>query len=376
MGIRLEKFLESYTSKSTISTYRCALNNFFKTLGTTEKQYFKGKRNYEDDITKFFISINDRPPKSVRLKLSAVKIFLSENDIDLSDKFWRRINRKIKGNRARTLDKVPSNAELKSILTHMDAKGKALYMMLSSSGMRIGETLQLELNDIDLDHNPPKINIRGEYTKSGDPRIAFTSTEAKESINEWMKIRKDYLKSAVEKSRYEKSLDDNRIFPFEISTAHFVWNNAIKKAGFGKRDKSTNRHQVHPHVLRKYFRTKLGTVIPVDVVEALMGHEGYLTEVYRKYRPDQLAEFYLQGENTLTVFNDRNGIKTLKNEVNGIKKHYNDIINQQAVEIEKLKQSQEQILGDNLIKALNDNPKLAERIAEVLAKVLEKNKME
>ena len=31
-------------------------------------------------------------------------------------------------------------------------------------------------------------------------------------------------------------------------------------------------------MLRKFFRTRLGAVIPVDVVEALMGHEGYLTE--------------------------------------------------------------------------------------------------
>ena len=158
------------------------------------------------------------------------------------------------------------------------------------------------------------------------------------------------------------------MFPFEGSTAHYIWNTAIKKAGFGKRDKSTNRHKVHPHVLRKYFRTKLGAVIPVDVVEALMGHEGYLTEVYRKYSPDELGEFYTQGEHTLTVFNDRNGIKTLKNEVNGIKKHYNDIINQQAVEIEKLKKAQD------IITMLEENPKLTNDLVEFLARKLEEKR--
>ena len=37
-------------------------------------------------------------------------------------------------------------------------------------------------------------------------------------------------------------------------------------------------------------------------VEALMGHEGYLTEVYRRYTPEDLAKFYKQGEQVLQVF--------------------------------------------------------------------------
>ncbi|MEM0172794.1 MAG: hypothetical protein QXE05_12915 [Nitrososphaeria archaeon] len=46
----------------------------------------------------------------------------------------------------------------------------------------------------------------------------------------------------------------------------------------------------------------MATVIPVDVVEALMGHEGYLTEVYRRYSVEDLSKFYKQGEYTLLVF--------------------------------------------------------------------------
>jgi len=53
----------------------------------------------------------------------------------------------------------------------------------------------------------------------------------------------------------------------------------LEKSKFGEKDKTTNRHKLHPHVLRKFFRTRMGTVIKVDIVEALMGHEGYLTEV-------------------------------------------------------------------------------------------------
>jgi DNA-binding transcriptional MerR regulator len=46
----------------------------------------------------------------------------------------------------------------------------------------------------------------------------------------------------------------------------------------------------------------MGSVIPVDVTEAIMGHEGYLTEVYRRYSLEDLARFYRQGEASVTVF--------------------------------------------------------------------------
>ena len=40
----------------------------------------------------------------------------------------------------------------------------------------------------------------------------------------------------------------------------------------------------------------MATLIPVDVVEALMGHEGYLTEAHRRYTPEDLADFYKKGK--------------------------------------------------------------------------------
>ncbi|MEM3629336.1 MAG: hypothetical protein QXW47_06335 [Candidatus Jordarchaeales archaeon] len=62
-------------------------------------------------------------------------------------------------------------------------------------------------------------------------------------------------------------------------------------------------------MLRKFFRTRMATVIPVDIVEALMVHEGYLAEVYRQYSFEDLAKYYKQGEHTLLVFCKRRGFK-------------------------------------------------------------------
>lgn len=343
---RVQNFLKMYSSKSTVKVYKWALTEFFKVVyGENEshleehgERYFREQRNYEEDIQNFLVTIKDSPPKSIRLMLAAVKSFLVENDIELSVKFWRRLKGRIKGSRALTLDKVPSNLELRKIIMHMPIHGKALYLTLPSSGMRIGEALQLIDEDLELDQDPARVNIQGEYTKTGNPRIAFFSREAKEALLEWLKVRKEYLKAASGKShRYKKSIEDPRVFPFRDVTAYAVWNNAVKKAGFLKKDKRTNRHTVHPHVLRKFFRTKMATVIPVDVVEALMGHEGYLTEVYRRYSQEDLAKFYQKGEPNVLIFTEAEEVGKLRVEIEDRNKQLQTLVNGVTAENLELK---------------------------------------
>jgi len=308
---KLEEFFETFESKGTITTYKWALREFFELvygkgeLGEQVEQYFKEKRNYEKDVKNFFSHIKHRAPLTVSTELSAVRTFLMEQKVELSQLFWRRLRGRKKGMkvmRARTQDYVPETTELRRILFHMGAKGKALYLTLASSGMRIGEALKSQLDDVDLNHEPPKVNIRGEYTKTGSRRTAFISREAKEALEEWLKIRKQYLITASKRSRYVKAVEDKRIFPYGSTTAHMMWTNACKKAGFDKRDKETNRFEVHPHVLRKFFRSKLAEVIPLDIVEALMGHEGYLTKVYRRHNEKDVAQYYIRGEKQLLIF--------------------------------------------------------------------------
>ena len=350
---RLGKFFETFSSAGTVHTYSWCLTGFFGSVygkGDLESQaerYFQEARNREEDVRAFFAKVKDKPPKSVSLYLTAVRSLFTEENVELPSTFWKRLRGRKKGTRALTLDKVPSNAELKMILAYMPINGRALYLVLASSGMRIGEALSLNLGDIDLTADPVKIRLNGETTKTGNSRITFTSNEAKEALEEWLKVRDQYLVEASAKSKprahYKaefngKDVEDDRIFPFEDNTAYAVWNNALKKAGFLEKDRSTNRHTIHPHVLRKFFRTRLGGVIPVDVAEALMGHEGYLTEVYRRYGEEDLAKFYKTGEGSLLVFSNGVEVSKLRFEVEEKNKQLQTIVNSIVSENIALKQ--------------------------------------
>jgi integrase len=322
---KVKKFLSNYQNNNTYNNHRKALTNYFTSiygkfspdqLDEMGDRYFTEQRDIEQDLQTFMAFMNKYAPLTQRNRMSSVRTFLMENNFELPQKFWKKLLRRIKGSRALTLDKIPSNKELRKILTHMSVHGKSLFLLLESSGMRIGEASKLKLNDLMLDEEPMRIQIRGEYTKTGNSRYAFASREAKEAITEWLKVRTEYLKAASGKShKYGKSAEDDRLFPFRKTTSYIIWHGALKKAKLDQRDNSTNVRKLHPHVLRKFFRTRLGAVIPVDVVEALMGHEGYLTEVYRRYTVEDLAKFYLQGESALLVFTDAAEVTKLRQEV-------------------------------------------------------------
>ena len=63
-------YLETYSSKKTVESYKYALKNFFGTIygeGTLEanaERYFNEKRDYEKDIQTFLAKIKKRPPKT------------------------------------------------------------------------------------------------------------------------------------------------------------------------------------------------------------------------------------------------------------------------------------------------------------------------
>ena len=279
------------------------LRGYFKTIyceGQLEEQvetYFKEPRDYEEDIQQYFQSIKHRPPKSITVHLSILRTFLLENDVELPKIFWRRLSRRVKGNKAITQDRVPTKEELRRILNHLPLRAQAFYLALASSGMRIGEALQLVENDIDLSKTPVLIKIRGEYTKTGNSRITFISSEAKEFLEEWLKEKPGY---AIQ----YKVKDVNRVFPFNQYGITGLLHGALKKAGVAEKDPVTERYKIHPHVLRKFFRSELAKSVPVDVVEAMMGHEGYLTSVYRMYSDPEkdLGEQYQMGEGNLLIY--------------------------------------------------------------------------
>ena len=379
---KVKEFLDLYTNKGTKTGYKSAIISFVECIygqkrkgnRITKKEneyfikladnYFTEERKHYEDLLKFAVSLNQNPPKTARMYLSAIKEFLSYNEIEFSQRQLKVIRLKLPKDNARTVENDMDNTVIRKIIEHMDVKGKALVLTLASSGMRIGEALEITLDNVNFDTNPVSITLRGKNTKTGSQRITFINEEAKTTLLEWLKVREKYIKAALNKNKgfvskgigSVKDKDDNRIFPFSQGVANQFWTTALTNANLLSFDEDTGRKQLRPHQLRKFFRSQLSLGCPVEIVEALMGHEAYLTMVYRTYTKKQLSEYYLKHEHLLYVSmpKDIHKIESeFKGELNNNRKLLEDII----IENRELK---------NRVSVMEDDSKMVQYILQCL----------
>lgn len=333
----IDEFLKN-KAPNTQKNYTWILNQFFNELNQKPDNYFKLKdHDYKKDIIKWWEQHLNEVPKTRNTKLNIIKSFFEEQEIVFPKKFWVKQRRKRKGSRAATLDRVPTIKEFKSMLNHGTVKDKALFLLAASSGMRIDECLQLKENMIDFNHEPCMITLPGELTKTGDPRITFCSDEAKEYIQEWLKIRDEYLDQAIARTGHihKKNRNDDTLFPFKYNIAWTRWTYLIKKAGLDKRDPTTNRYLLHIHTLRKFFLSRMKLELKPVIPEALAGHEEYLDSAYKRYTKKELGEQYKKGMPLVTVFSDTPDLTEVTEEMAEIKQD-NTMLKQEVFELRSL----------------------------------------
>jgi len=328
---KMSDFLAFYPNQNTFRNYRAALMSFIdwkygpqrKTREASQEElnryedlidkYLASRPDFLADFVRYAASLSHAqlPPHTARNRFVIWKEFLAEQGVEIKTRDLKRIRAKLPKGSSRTVERDLDHDTLRMLIEHMDVKGRALFLTLASSGMRIGEALSITFNDIDLEQDPAIIQIRGENTKTGEQRFTFISREAKEALIEWLKVREAYMIQAHNKNAgfiahgfsgpRPDPLRDKRIFPFAMKTAQDIWRTAIKNAGIQERDQSTGRFTLHIHQLRKFFRSQLALAVPVDIVEMLMGHSGYLTDAYRRFTRKQMAEYYQKGEYLLSV---------------------------------------------------------------------------
>jgi len=292
----VENWLNEFKGTKTQKTYRAVLRKFQKFVDMDLNDYITQDRDFFKEF-KAFISNLDSPPKSVSLYASVVKMFLKEQKVlKMTDEEWRRIRKRQEiMNVPLTQDRAPTKAELRLILNCLSLKGRALVLFLSSTGARIGETLQLKPEDLDLESDPPKSKIRALTTKGiKGGRIVRMSYEARDAIRDWLKVKPSLLKKNGE--RFSEEI----VFPVTPQTVRNIWNRALKKVKLNQQDPETKRYILHIHTLRKYFRTNIG--LDFDLTNALMGHYAYLDRSYRRLKESDIDSAYLSAMKNVSVY--------------------------------------------------------------------------
>jgi len=190
---------------------------------------------------------------------------------------------------------------LKRIFHEASPQRRALYDVLVSSGMRLGEALSLTKNDIHLEENPVRVTIRAETTKTKEGRDSFISSEAIDKLKPVIENIEDNERIFID-SQFLK-----RVKSIKLAVAHEDHIFSSLRERLGKNDKRFKEkypnsflYVINLHSFRAYFHTKASEKHGVEYANALDGHSGYLPQYYRK-SPEERAKMYLELEPSLLI---------------------------------------------------------------------------
>ena len=266
-----------------------------KTIELLADKYFIEGRDYEKDLILFsnHCSVNNAPTTG-RLYVSIVREFLSFNNVDLTRKQERNVKKKIPRGGMISEEEELTKETIRKLLNASNLALKTLVLVLLTSGMRIGELLDLRLGDIKIvDRKYGVVSLRGTHTKNSHSRTTFINKEAAEILLQWLEKRSEYIESMSKKSNGRwttKDIDDGRIFPFSDANAGQMLRTALKKASLFRVDRDTKRSTIHFHLFRKYFVTQMSSSgIPEIYTDFFVGHLGELDRAYKQTDKREIA---------------------------------------------------------------------------------------
>ena len=179
---------------------------------------------------------------------------------------------------------------IKIIFQTASTERRALYYVLVTSGLRIGEAVSLTKENFHVNENPIRISIDAEFTKEKEDRETYITSEA------WDKVKPILEKKGNNEPLFRRLEDIDAAVVQEDQYLGYL----RTKLGLTERYKNSTRFVVNIHALRSYFHTKASKKHGVEYANALDGHGAYLKQYYR-LTEDERAQMYRELEPELFI---------------------------------------------------------------------------
>ena len=248
-----------------------------------------------------------------------VKNFLEYHDVDISP---RRFKMKVKLPKVvRRKKEALSKEDIADILnTCSDIRLKTYVMLLAATGMRAVEALSIRIKDLDFQSSPPKLFVRGEFTKTKSDRTIFLTSELRYQLLSWINYKyrsrrvcysNNNSKTFTEYRIPEKNETD-LIFSVYQSIKNPNPNNlyvdlgtsfakTLDRMGKGAReDGNERRREITLHSFRRFVKTTISDLGYQDFSEYFIGHSG---STYWTKKESEKAEIFQKVEPYLTFLN-------------------------------------------------------------------------
>lgn len=278
--------------------YICGHNPYFKDKTPRDVTCDDLSRLEAEDIEEYLDAVklyekNGRRytngEEALKRKLSALRVFfayLYKNDritsnaaekVDMPKIHEKKIIRMEPNEVANFLDTVEYGNNLSERQKKYHDKNKtrdlALLTLMLGTGMRVSETVGIDLNDVDFDNMRIKI-----LRKGGKEAYVYFSDEAADALTEYLKLRKDMNPAAGHENALFLSGQMKRIGVRSVE-------NIVKKYS----ECSVPLKHITPHKLRSTFGTELYRATDdIYLVADVLGHTDVNTT--RKHYADMDEE--------------------------------------------------------------------------------------
>lgn len=269
--------IEKKLSKNTINSYKEDLKHYINFINKDIRNVSK------EDIIKFIKKLNnlDLSSKSINHIIGTVKSLHSYHSMyyDIPNVTEDIERLKVK----KSLPKVLSIEDIDKLLDinpkdTFEYRNKAMLELMYSSGLRVSELVNLNLNDVDLNECLVKV-----YGKGSKERIVPIGDYALDALNKYInEYRKSMLKGYLTDSLFLNNHGKNM-----TRQGFFI---ILKKIA---KEKKINK-DFSPHTLRHSFATHLlEHGADLRSIQELLGHENMsTTSIYTHVRNDLLRENY------------------------------------------------------------------------------------
>ena len=158
------------------------------------------------------------------------------------------------------------------------ARDRAMFELLYSSGLRLGELVALDADDGRLDLKQAEVTVTGKGSKT---RTVPVGGRAREALRDWLKARVQL--AAREERALFVGARGKRIAPGIVQARLRAW---AKRQGLGV--------SVHPHMLRHSFASHvLQSSQDLRAVQEMLGHVSIsTTQIYTHLDFQALAKVY------------------------------------------------------------------------------------
>jgi integrase/recombinase XerC len=180
--------------------------------------------------------------------------------------------------KALSVEQVQQLLEAPATATPEGARDRAMFELLYSSGLRLGELVALDADDGKLDLRQAEVTVTGKGSKT---RTVPVGSRAREALRDWLKARA--LIARPQERALFVGARGRRIAPGTVQARLRAW---AKRQGLGA--------AVHPHMLRHSFASHvLQSSQDLRAVQEMLGHASIsTTQVYTHLDFQALAKVY------------------------------------------------------------------------------------